>query len=79
MYSFLWRILKVPITVQTSIIPSPREHEINLNYIQWSSPYFTVNTRQPIYAQRNTKARSANHRCLGKAIIIAYSEYVFVA
>jgi len=76
---FLWRILKMPITVQTSIIPSPREHEINPNYIQRSSPYFIVNTRQQIYAQHNTKARSANHRCLGKAIIIAYSECVFVA
>jgi hypothetical protein len=32
-----------------------------------------------MYAQRNTKARSHNHLCDGRAISIAFSEYTFVA
>ena len=36
-------------------------------------------TRQAMYVQRNTEARSCNHWCCGKAISITYSESVFVA
>jgi hypothetical protein len=35
--------------------------------------------RQCMYVQRNNEARLCNCRCSGKAISIAYSEYVFVA
>jgi hypothetical protein len=79
MYLFLWRILRVPMTVQISIIPNPREHEINLNYIQIFSPYLIVNTRHSMYPLRNIYARSANNCCLGKAVSLSYSECVFVA
>ena len=32
-----------------------------------------------MYVQRNTEARSCNHCCSGKEMIIIYSESVFVA
>ena len=38
-----------------------------------------IKTRQLIYVQRNIEARSCNHCCRGKAIIITYSKCVFVA
>jgi hypothetical protein len=31
-----------------------------------------------MYVKHNSKARSCNHRCGGKAISITYSEFVFV-
>jgi hypothetical protein len=34
---------------------------------------------QCVYVQRNSEARSCNHSCSGKAIIVTYSECVFVA
>jgi hypothetical protein len=37
------------------------------------------NTKQAMYVQRNTEARSCYHCCSGKAISIAYSDRVFVA
>ena len=42
--------------------------------------YFRLtNTRQAMDVLFTVKARSFNHRCSGKAIIITYSECVFVA
>ena len=41
--------------------------------------YFEIHTRQAMYVQRNTEARSRNYRCRGKAISITYSAYVSVA
>jgi hypothetical protein len=37
------------------------------------------NTTQSMHVQRNTEARSCNHSCSGKAIIITYCVCVFVA
>jgi len=36
-------------------------------------------TRQKVYVQCNIEACLCNHCCSGKAISIAYSEYVFIA
>jgi hypothetical protein len=36
-------------------------------------------TRQAVRVWRNNEARSCNHCCSGKAIIITYSEFMFVA
>ena len=35
--------------------------------------------RQAMFIKYNIKARSCNHRCNGKAVIITYPECVFVA
>jgi len=37
------------------------------------------NTKEAMYVERNTVARSCNHFFIGKTLIIAYSECVSVA
>jgi hypothetical protein len=38
-----------------------------------------MSTRQALYVKRNVEARSRDHCCLGRALIITYSECVSVA